>query len=156
MPKGWFGERGRHSLAARGIKTARRGPPQGVSIRKKPFTGYEAFGEKTGRGMAGGWVTVVRGGKEIGRADFSLHHQDVEYPLGYVVPKGTAYMTDIELYYKKDRGKGIGSWLLRFLEEEAKKQGMSRMWVGHVQNEKFFRSRGYKHTGIARIWEKEV
>ena len=61
--------------------------------------------------------------------------------------------------YKKEQGKGIGKFLVDFVEEQAKKQGYSELLVRSAERYRdtaygFYKNMGYKTIGVVSGSEK--
>jgi GNAT superfamily N-acetyltransferase len=115
-------------------------------IVKKPFDS----------GGAGGNYYIYDGNQEIGHA--TAMFVDKDDPEWNIKAK-TMVLDTIELYHGKYRRQGLGSSLLKYIEDEARKSGMERALIINVMvtSRGFWKKQGYTaYAPISRFRSKDL
>lgn len=94
-------------------------------------------------------------GEDVGHASVFFHSKEAKYALSGTFPAKSAVMDSIEIEETR-RGRGLGQELLRKIEEDAKKNGMKRIYTTFTRNPEWFKKQGYKHAGRGSIFVKEL
>lgn len=97
--------------------------------------------------------TLIQEGREVGMGRVNFHY-DEEYSFLGKIPPGTATMDLIEID-EHERGKGLGKYLLKAIEDDAKRRGMKRVWTLFTMSPGFFEGGGYRHIR-GRLYEKAL